>query len=166
MNDHYEGVWRYCIRWTALVTLALAGCDGGNERSAGTRPKGAASSQPAKAQPTSQAATRISASRDAATAEPSERLYGTWVADDVDTALGQVKVRLTFRKDGPVRIMAWSDLPFAGKVRDKKAPYTINGDTIHSDAIRGGTTVKYWFDGDKLAIQYADGKTVRFTRQA
>jgi hypothetical protein len=44
--------------------------------------------------------------------------------------------------------MAWSDLPFAGKVRDKKAPYTINGDTIHSDAIRGGTTVKYWFDGD------------------
>lgn len=96
--------------------------------------------------------------------DPHAKLFGTWVARDVDASMGDVKVKLTFRKQGPVRILAWSDLPFVGQVRNKTAPYEIHGNTISSDALRGGTTVKYRFDGGDLLIEYQDGKTVRFTR--
>lgn len=92
------------------------------------------------------------------------RLYGTWVAQGVDAKMGDVKIKLTFNKDGPVRILAWSDLPFVGQVRDKRAPYEIHGNTISSEALRGGTTVKYRFDNGDLIIEYKDGKTIRFTR--
>lgn len=78
--------------------------------------------------------------------------------------MGDVKVKLTFREDGPVRILAWSELPLVGQVRNKQAPYEIHGNTISSQALRGGTSVKYRFDGDVLVIEYQDGKTVRFTR--
>ena len=94
-----------------------------------------------------------------------DRLFGTWVAHDVDTKLGEVKIRLTFKEEGPVKIVAWSDLPIVGQVRNTTAPYTVRNNVIHSDAIRGGTSVEYWFDGDNLMIRYSDGKTVRFTRQ-
>ena len=89
---------------------------------------------------------------------------GTWVAEDVDSKVGEVKIRLVFREEGPVKIVAWSELPLVGKVRDKKAPYEVHGNKITSQAIRGGTTVKYWFDGGQLVIEYEDGKTVRFHR--
>lgn len=94
-----------------------------------------------------------------------EKLYGTWVARDVDSKLGEVKVRLTFRREGPVKIVAWSDIPFVGKVRDKTAPYEVHGNTISSGALRGGTSVQFRFDGGDLIIEYKDGKTVRFKRQ-
>lgn len=94
-----------------------------------------------------------------------QRLHGTWVAQDVDSKLGEVKIQLTFKEEGPVRILAWSELPFVGQVRNKQGPYEVHGNTISSDAIRGGTSVNYRFDGGDLIIEYKDGKTVRFNRQ-
>jgi len=93
-----------------------------------------------------------------------DKLMGSWIAKDVDAKIGQVKVKLTFRKDGQMKLAAWSDIPFAGQVRDKTAPYEVNGDVISSEAIRGGTSVTYWFEGDKLVIRYKEGKTVTFHR--
>lgn len=118
-------------------------------------------------QPSASASATSAPATTQATAQPSqhERLYGTWVAHDVDTKMGDVKIRLTFKKQGPVSIMAWSDLPFVGQVRDKQAPYDVHGNTISSEAIRGGTSVQYRFDGGDLIIEYKDGKAVRFKRQ-
>ena len=111
-------------------------------------------------------ATRVPATTRAADGRTSEdRLYGTWVARDVDTTMGEVKVRLTFREEGPMKLAAWSDLPFVGQVRDKTAPYEVRGSVISSDAIRGGTSVEYSFEGDDLIIKYKEGKSIRFTRQ-
>ena len=94
-----------------------------------------------------------------------DRLYGTWLARDVDTKMGEVKIKLTFRKDGPIKLAAWSDIPFVGQVRDKTAPYDVQGNVISSDAIRGGTSVEYSFAGADLIIKYKEGKTVRFKRR-
>ena len=94
-----------------------------------------------------------------------QKLYGTWVAEDVDVSMGQVKIKLTFKEEGPMKLAAWSDIPFAGQVRDKTAPYEVDGSVISSDAIRGGTSVEYWFEGEELVIKYREGKTVRFNRQ-
>jgi len=93
-----------------------------------------------------------------------ERLLGTWVAQDVDSKIGQVTIKLTFRKAGDMKLAAWSDIPFVGQVRDKQGPYEVRGDVISASAIRGGTSVQFRFDGDILVIQYKDGKTVRFSR--
>ena len=64
-----------------------------------------------------------------------------------------------------MKLAAWSDIPFVGQVRDRTAPYEVHGNVISSEAIRGGTTVEYWFDEDDLIIKYREGKTVRFRRQ-
>ena len=121
---------------------------------------------PASATSTAAAATTKTTTQTAGGEEsPHERLYGTWVARDVDTKMGEVKIQLTFKQEGPVKILAWSDLPFVGQVRNKRAAYEVHGNTISSDAIRGGTSVKYRFDGGDLIIEYQDGKTVRFKRQ-
>lgn len=112
---------------------------------------------------THNSSTRPATTRAAGSGVP-ERLYGAWIAEDVDVSMGEAKVKLVFKDDGPVKIMAWSDMPFVGQVRDKSAPYEVSGDTISSDAIRGGTTVKYRFEGEQLVIEYQDGKTVRFDR--
>lgn len=92
-------------------------------------------------------------------------LYGTWIAKDVDAKLGEVKIKLTFREDGPVKVLAWSDVPFVGQVRDLEAPYEVRGDTITSKAIRGGTTARYAFEGEHLVLQFEGGRVVRFRRQ-
>lgn len=93
-----------------------------------------------------------------------QRLHGAWVAHDVDTKLGDVKIKLVFHDEGPVKILAWSDLPLVGQVRNKSAPYAVHDHTISSEALRGGTSVKYWFDDQgHLIIQYNDGKTVQFS---
>ena len=111
---------------------------------------------------TSAATTRPAATQDAS--GDRAKLYGTWVARDVDASMGDVKIRLTFHKKGPVQILAWSELPLVGQVRNKEADYEVQGNTISSDALRGGTSVNYRFDGDDLIIEYKDGKSVRFTR--
>lgn len=94
--------------------------------------------------------------------DPPERLLGAWVAEDVPVSMGEVKIKLVFREENGVQILAWSDLPFVGEVRDKTAPYEVHGNTISSEALRGGTSVQYRFAGDDLIIEYQDGKTVRF----
>lgn len=94
-----------------------------------------------------------------------EKLYGIWFADDVDVKIGEVRIELTFFDEGPVKIVAWSELPFIGKVKHAKWPYEVQGDTIRSKAIRGGTKAKYWFEGERLVLQFEDGKTVRFHRE-
>ena len=64
-----------------------------------------------------------------------------------------------------MKLAAWSDVPFVGQVRDKRGPYEVRGNVLSSEAIRGGTSVEFWFDGDDLIIQYKDRKTVRFHRE-
>jgi hypothetical protein len=51
-------------------------------------------------------------------------------------------------------------------VRDGKASYEVHRSTIHCDALRGGTSVRYHFDARDLIMQYKDGKTVRFHRES
>lgn len=96
---------------------------------------------------------------------PHVKLYGTWIANDVDTEMGEVKIKLTFRRVGTLRLLAWSDIPFVGQVKDLKAPYEVHRDTIRSKAIRGGATVQYSFEGEQLLLQFEGGKVVRFRRE-
>lgn len=92
-------------------------------------------------------------------------LIGIWVANDVDAKLGEVKIKLTFREAGGLKLAAWSDIPFVGQVRDKEGGYEVEGNIISSEAIRGGTSVEFWFEAEDLMIKYEDGKTVRFHRE-
>lgn len=92
-----------------------------------------------------------------------DRLLGTWTAQDVDADLGQVDIKLTFRQEGNLRLLAWSDIPLVGQVKNKSAPYQVKGNVISSEAIRGGTSVEFRFnDVGQLVIEYTDGKTVVF----
>ena len=154
-----------------VVAAMLAGCDRG---SSPTRTAPNASPPKAQAPAGASHATTTSTSNDSPApdragekddADPHEKLYGTWVSKDVPTSAGDVKIQVTFRQEGPVRIVAWSELPFVGKVRETKGPYEVHGNTISSSAIRGGTSVQYWFDQGELIIKYSDGKTVRLHRQ-
>lgn len=142
--------------WAVIMTAAFLGC----------QPSGGAPREALK----SQSATTIAARPDAARGNkrqpgPPEKLYGTWIAKDVDAKMGEVKVKLTFREEGPVKLLAWSDIPFVGKVKDLKGPYEVHGDTISSKAIRGGTKAKYSFEGEQLVLQFEGGKVVRFRRE-
>lgn len=159
----------------AIAFVLVGGCERSVERSdvgsSTTSPvsnttatTAAAQKTPPGTRPTTGPATAPAAQNPVKAQDPAERLHGTWVAEDVDVKMGQVKIRLVFKEDGPVKIAAWSDIPFVGQVRDKTAPYEVDGNTISSEAIRGGTTVNYRFDGDDLIIEYKDGKTVRFHR--
>ena len=91
-----------------------------------------------------------------------EKIYGNWVAKDVDAKLGEVTIRLSFREEGGMTLVAWSELIFAGKVKETKGPYKVSGDTISSKAIRGGTKAKFMFEDEKLVLEFEDGKIVRF----
>ena len=146
---------RLPVAWTCALLLLSPGC--GTSESAAPANDAAA----ARHSTTAPATTR-SAAEDRAL---ERKLNGVWVAEDVDVKHGSVKIRLTFREEGPMKLAAWSDIPFVGQVRDKTAPYEVNGNVISSEAIRGGTSVEYWFDRDDLIIKYREGKTVRFQRQ-
>jgi len=96
---------------------------------------------------------------------PPEKLYGTWVAKDVEAKVGEVTIKLSFREEGGMKLVAWSELFFVGKVKEMKGPYKVRGDTISSKAIRGGTKAKFWFEGEQLVLKFKDGKIVRFHRE-
>jgi hypothetical protein len=98
-------------------------------------------------------------------ATPPEQLYGTWVAKDVEAKVGKVTIKMSFREEDGMKLVAWSELFFVGKVKDMKGPYKVRGDTISSKAIRGGTKAKFWFEGERLVLQFEDGKIVRFDRE-
>ncbi len=147
------------VLWTLLLVVSQTNC--GRNESPATPAAGTAAAGSSGSSTTAPATTRSAAEEQAL----EEKLYGTWVARDVDAKLGDVKIKLTFRREGPMKLAAWSDIPFVGQVRDKKAPFEVHGDVISSSAIRGGISVKYWFDGEQLVIRYKEGKTVHFTRQ-
>ncbi|MGK2913547.1 MAG: class I fructose-bisphosphate aldolase [Porticoccaceae bacterium] len=96
---------------------------------------------------------------------PPEQLYGTWTAKDVDAKMGEVRIRLTFRREGKATLLAWSDIPFAGQVRDLKGSFSVHGDTIRSAAIRDGKKAKFSFESDQLVLRFKSGKVVRFDRE-
>ncbi len=94
-----------------------------------------------------------------------ERLYGTWTAKDVDAKLGEVEIRLSFLRAETASLMAWSDVPFVGQVRDLKGPFSVYGDTISSKAIRDGEKATFSFVNDQLVLRFKSGKVVRFNRE-
>lgn len=97
--------------------------------------------------------------------QPPERLYGTWTAKDVDAKMGEVKIRLTFRREKKTTLLAWSDITFVGQVRDLKGPFSVHGDTISSEAIRDGKKATFSFENDQLVLRFKSGKVVRFDRE-
>jgi hypothetical protein len=97
--------------------------------------------------------------------QPPAQLYGTWIAKDVDAKLGEVKIRLTFLLEKKATLMAWSDIPFAGKVRDLEGAFTVNGDTISSEALRDGKKAKFSFENEQLVLRFISGKVIRFDRK-
>ncbi len=96
---------------------------------------------------------------------PPEKLYGKWVAKDVEAKVGEVTIKLSFREEGGMKLVAWSELFFVGKVKEMQGPYKVRGNTISSKAIRGGTKAKFWFEDGKLVLEFEDGKIVRFRRE-
>ena len=94
-----------------------------------------------------------------------ERLYGTWTAKDVDAKMGEVRIRLTFSREKNATLLAWSDILFAGQVRDLKGPFSVHGDTISSEAIREGKKATFSFESDQLVLHFKSGKVVRFDRE-
>ena len=96
---------------------------------------------------------------------PPEQLYGTWTAKDVDAKMGEVRIRLTFRREKKATLLAWSDIPFVGQVRELKGPFTVHGDTISSEAIRDGEKATFSFEGKQLVLRFKSGKVVRFDRE-
>lgn len=96
---------------------------------------------------------------------PPEQLYGTWTAKDVDAKMGEIRIRLTFRKEKDATLLAWSDILFVGQVRDIKAPFSVHGNTISSEAIRDGKEANFSFESSQLVLRFKSGKIVRFNRE-
>lgn len=96
---------------------------------------------------------------------PPERLYGTWTAQDVDAKMGEVRIRLTFLREEKATLLAWSDIPFVGQVRDIKGSFSVHGDTISSEAIRDGKEATFSFEDGQLVLRFKSGKVVRFARE-
>lgn len=103
--------------------------------------------------------------KDEKPSHPPEQLFGTWTAKDVDAKMGEVKIRLTFRREKKATLLAWSDIPFVGQVRDLKGSFSVHGDTISSEAIRDGKKAKFSFENDQLVLRFKSGKVVRFDRE-
>jgi hypothetical protein len=47
---------------------------------------------------------------DEAQADSDEELYGTWIANDVEADMGEVSINLRFRREGTMRLLAWSEV--------------------------------------------------------
>ena len=103
--------------------------------------------------------------KDEQPSRPPDQLYGTWIAKDVDAKMGEVKIRLTFRREKNVSLLAWSDIWLVGQVRDLKGPFTVHGDTLKSEAIRDGKKAKFSFEDKQLVLRFKSGKVVRFDRE-
>ncbi|WP_322628307.1 hypothetical protein [Halothiobacillus sp.] len=96
---------------------------------------------------------------------PPERLYGTWIAKGVDAKMGEVRIRLTFRRGKKVSFLAWSDIPFVGQVRNLQGSFSVDGDKIKSKAIRDGKKATFSFEGKQLVLHFKSGKVVHFDRE-
>jgi hypothetical protein len=93
--------------------------------------------------------------------DPAERLYGTWISEEVPTRVGPTVNTVTFRKDGTVRIDTKSALPLLGHLRTTEGPFQVEGDTLSSDTIEGGTRMHFDFDGDVLVLRTKKDKIIR-----
>lgn len=96
---------------------------------------------------------------------PPAQLYGTWTAKDVDAKMGEIRIRLTFRREKDATLLAWSDILFVGQVRDIKEPFSVHGNTISSEAIRDGKEANFSFQSGQLVLRFKSGKVVRFNRE-
>jgi hypothetical protein len=76
--------------------------------------------------------------------------------------MGEVDIRLTFRREKKAALLAWSDIPLVGQVRDLKGSFSVHGDTISSEAIRDGKEATFSFESDQLVLRFKSGKVVRF----
>ncbi len=83
--------------------------------------QGAASDALTSQSPTTSAASADEDGGNTVQSDPHEKLYGAWIANDVDTKIGEVQIKLTFRRVGTVRLLAWSEIPFVGKVKHLRA---------------------------------------------
>lgn len=97
--------------------------------------------------------------------EPPEQLYGTWTAKDVDAKMGEVEIQLTFYREQKATLLAWSDIPFVGQVRNLKGAFSVDGNTVSSVAIRDGKKAKFSFEHDQLVLRFKSGKVVRFDKK-
>jgi hypothetical protein len=140
----------------ALVALLTTAAVSGGQIACGT------SVQKTKP-PSSVLATEVG--EDERPSRPPERLYGTWTAKDVDATMGEVRIRLTFRREKKATLLAWSDIPFVGQVRDLKGSFAVHGDTISSEAIRDDKEATFFFENDQLVLRSKSGKAVRFDRE-
>lgn len=101
---------------------------------------------------------------DQRSADVRETLSGTWLAEDVSAPVGDVKIRLRFREDGPVRLIAISELPFGGEVKDTESPYHVEDGKIIAPEIGDGVSMPYYFEDDRLVLEYKPGQTVRLRK--
>ncbi len=116
--------------------------------------------------PTRQATSRATpaTTRASVCSSSAKRLLGTWFAKDQgEDGRRRHQAHVPQRGADAPRGLVGHPVRWAGA--DKTGSYEVRGDVISSEAIRGGTSVNYSFDGDDLIIRYKEGKTVRFKRQ-
>ncbi len=62
--------------------------------------------------------------KDGKPSRPPERLYGAWTAKDVDAKMGEVKIRLTFRRELVLRFKSGKVVRFDREERSARTPKT------------------------------------------
>jgi hypothetical protein len=91
------------------------------------------------------------------------QLAGDWVAKDVGSAIGPLKIEMILRKNGSCHVKLWTSGMVAAQIRDKEGAYELQGDRICSEILKRGSC-KYWFEGQKLMLEYKAGTIVGFER--
>ncbi len=97
--------------------------------------------------------------------DPDDRLTGTWKATGVETPAGPAEMTVIFRENETGRVVAVSELPFMGQLKEVNTGYTLKDGKIHCEA--DGRVMPYSFEGQHtLLLQYEADRTIRFTRIA
>ena len=91
-------------------------------------------------------------------------LTGTWVARDVPTKLGAVKIELTLRENGGAKVVAWSQGPLVAELRNKEGEYHVAGQTLECQLLKTGSCQYQFDDAGHLLLQMPEGRTVQFER--
>jgi hypothetical protein len=91
------------------------------------------------------------------------RLEGDWVANNVSSLIGPLKVEMVIRKNGSCHVNLWTSGIVNAQIRDKEGAYELKGDRICSEILKRGSC-RYWFAGEKLMVEYKEGTIVRFER--
>jgi hypothetical protein len=92
------------------------------------------------------------------------QLAGDWVASDVSSAIGPLKVEMVLRRNGSCHVNLWTDGPVVAQLRDKEGAYELKGDRICSELLNRGSC-RYWFEGRKLMVEYKTGTILGFERK-